>query len=828
MESKGVVSFRKAVRPTSSGLAVCFSFTARCFRAAKPHREAPRFQRLTPRSSQWLLCVLLIVSWVSLTAAACDLYPIAVSMESLRGVTSGQVIEDVFNGTEPGNFGWLTWAGSPSVPTLVKSLTAPGDSGSYVNPDRPEDHQVSLDDWVRGKPGVSNSRKVREALDHLLGQEVVLPVWDVVRGGGEKAEYHVAAFARLQLLGYELPHRNRLSARFVGYTSCGDENQAPVVDAGADRTVVVNEPVALHGLVTDDGLPAPSRLFFSWACIGGPSPVAFENGEQAESTAIFTNAGIYRLQLVAADWELASSDEVTITVDLPNHPPRAIAQSLTTPEDEELDLVLSGEDDDGDALSFEVAGGPFYGVLAGSPPRLRYVPKSDFNGADSFTFRVNDGQLDSAPATVSITINAVNDAPVADSLSVTNGEDQPVEFVLSGSDLEGTDLTFRITDGPAHGQLSGTAPQLSYWPDPDYFGPDELSYVASDGSLESAPAQVFFHVMPVNDPPRVTAGSDRLINWPLSEVNLAGTVEDDGEPFGPLSVWWTCMDGPGEVSFSAGNQLETAASFEKPGIYHLRLSATDTLATNSAETTVVINQPPSVEAGKDQVVLLGESASLAGLAEDDELPAGVLDMAWSVVSGPGAAAFEDGRSLATMVTFSAIGTYQLRLSASDGAAVASDEMTVTVRPLNQPPVVDAGHNQMVVLPDLCQLKGVVTDDGWPSHVLTVRWRQIDGPGPVAFDAPNSARTTAAFSDPGNYVLELSADDSEFTRSARVTIVVAGGGSERAALGRGRSGSGGRVDERSDIAGKDRGRRSAGGQPVGRVLGGVEWSGRSAI
>src|SRR5688572_6147025 len=88
----------------------------------------------------------------------CELFPLALSSHALADATIGSTLPDVFNGTQPGNFGWLTWAGSPSVPTLVQSLTAPGDSGTYINPANPQDHQVSIGDWVRGKPGVSNAR----------------------------------------------------------------------------------------------------------------------------------------------------------------------------------------------------------------------------------------------------------------------------------------------------------------------------------------------------------------------------------------------------------------------------------------------------------------------------------------------------------------------------------------------------------------------------------------------------------------------------------------------------------------------------------------------
>src|ERR1019366_8203253 len=138
----------------------------------------------------------------------CDLYPIAMSAQTLTNVPEGTVIYDIYNGTQPGNFGWLSWAGSPDEPTLVRSLSVPGDSNTYVNPDGATDHVVSVGDWVQGKPCVSNSEGVRDALNDLEDYEVVVPVWDQVRGTGSQAAYHVCGFARVRILGYRLPSQN--------------------------------------------------------------------------------------------------------------------------------------------------------------------------------------------------------------------------------------------------------------------------------------------------------------------------------------------------------------------------------------------------------------------------------------------------------------------------------------------------------------------------------------------------------------------------------------------------------------------------------------------
>ena len=152
----------------------------------------------------------------------CELYPIALHISSVTGVAVGDVIPDIYNGAQPGNFGWLTWTGDPSAGTLTTSLTPPGDSHTYLNPNNPNDHVVSVGDWVQGKPGVSNSGQVRLALDVLKTVDIVVPVWDAVQGSGHNVLFHVVAFARVRLTDYQLPGQNRISARFLGFVTCGE------------------------------------------------------------------------------------------------------------------------------------------------------------------------------------------------------------------------------------------------------------------------------------------------------------------------------------------------------------------------------------------------------------------------------------------------------------------------------------------------------------------------------------------------------------------------------------------------------------------------------
>jgi hypothetical protein len=87
-----------------------------------------------------------------------------------------------------------------------------------------------------------------------------------------------------------------------------------------------------------------------------------------------------------------------------NHPPVANDQSVTTAQDAPQAITLTASDPDGDTLTYSVVTGPTHGALSGAAPNLTYTPVPSYNGPDSFTFKANDGTVDSNVAMVSITV----------------------------------------------------------------------------------------------------------------------------------------------------------------------------------------------------------------------------------------------------------------------------------------------------------------------------------------------------------------------------------------------------------------------------------------
>ncbi len=281
-----------------------------------------------------------------------------------------------------------------------------------------------------------------------------------------------------------------------------------------------------------------------------------------------------------------------------------------------------------------------------------------------------------------------------------------------------------------------------------------------------------------NTAPAVDAGPDQRLVHPQRTAVLDGTATDDGQPLGELTTQWTVLQGPvgAAVTFADSTAVDTSAMFSAAGAYVLRLTADDSQSTGSDDVTIVVepaNQAPVVDAGPNQSITK-QTTALDGTVTDDGLPTGgVVAVQWSKLQGPGAAVFTDASAVDTTATFGQEGRYVLQLSASDSVADGSDTVEIDVAFANNAPVVDAGPNRALTLPaNALTLTGTATDDGLPlGSTLSVQWSAVVSPGVVTFAAPAALETTATFSDPGVYVLKLTASDGTAKGSDQVQVTV---------------------------------------------------------
>src|SRR5262245_16828371 len=180
-----------------------------------------------------------------------------------------------------------------------------------------------------------------------------------------------------------------------------------------------------------------------------------------------------------------------------------------------------------------------------------------------------------------------------------------------------------------------------------------------------------------------------MLSLPIS-ASLIGTVSDDGlpNPPGVVTTTWSKVSGPGTVTFGNAAAVSTTASFSLSGSYVLRLTANDSALQASDDISITVNPAGAfkeyndLRAEEDRVGKVPGSANLDGTVSDDGLPnpPGAVTTTWSKVSGPGTVTFGNANAVDTTASFSAAGSYVLRLTVSDSALQASDDISITVNP----------------------------------------------------------------------------------------------------------------------------------------------------
>lgn len=97
---------------------------------------------------------------------------------------------------------------------------------------------------------------------------------------------------------------------------------------------------------------------------------------------------------------------------------------------------------------------------------------------------------------------------------------------MNGSDPDGDQLTFSVVDFPENGSLSGTPPDMTYTPTPNFHGTDTFTFTAEDGYAVSEPTVVTIEVLPVNDPP---AARDDMAAADTAPVLIENVLANDSD-----------------------------------------------------------------------------------------------------------------------------------------------------------------------------------------------------------------------------------------------------------------------------------------------------------
>lgn len=184
------------------------------------------------------------------------------------------------------------------------------------------------------------------------------------------------------------------------------------------------------------------------------------------------------------------------------------------------------------------------------------------------------------------------------------------------------------------------------------------------------------------------------------------------------------------------------------------------------------NQPPSVNAGFDQVITLPtNSVQIDGTASDAD--GSIASYSWSKIAGPTQYTITNGNTADPTMGNLVAGTYIFRLTVTDNeGALSYDEVGITVNsPSNQLPLVNAGGDQSVIMPEnSVRLTGTASDED--GSIASVLWSKVSGPAEGTIETASQYETDVTNLAVGTYVFSFRATDNNggvATDQVQVTV-----------------------------------------------------------
>ncbi|WP_420632540.1 PKD domain-containing protein [Candidatus Palauibacter sp.] len=506
-------------------------------------------------------------------------------------------------------------------------------------------------------------------------------------------------------------------------------NGAPTAEAGPDQTVDERTTVTLDGSDSTD--PDGGTLSYAWLQTAGPmatlsdtsaaSPT-FEAPEVTEATAL-------TFRLTVSDGTVSATDEVTIAVAHVNRSPVPAgtigAQSVVLGGSSSVDVSGYFSDADGDPLTYTAEWTDSTAVTVSVTGSLVEYTGDAAGSADvTVTARDPGGE----EATQAFTVTVSSGAPRAEA-----GPDQTVDerttVTLDGSDStdpDGGTLSYAWlqTAGPM-ATLSDTSAASPTFAAPEVTEATALTFrlTVSDGTV-SATDEVMITVAHVNRSPvpEGRIGARWVVLGGSSSVDASRYfIDADGDALTYTAEWTdsttltvTVTEGLVEYTGAARGRVEVTVTARDPGGE----------AAIQMFTVAVLNRPPTADAGSDQTVDERTTVTLHGSGTDaDSDP---LSYAWLQTAGPAAALSDTSAASPTFeapeVTEATALTF--RLTVSDGALSATDEVTIAVAHVNRAPepsgtipvqTLDVGGSGSVVV------SGYFTDADADALTYTAVW-----------------------------------------------------------------------------------------------------------
>lgn len=539
--------------------------------------------------------------------------------------------------------------------------------------------------------------------------------------------------------------------------SASISNSAPVISAGPDiATSYTNNPITLNGSASDDGLPAP--LTVSWKLLSGPGTVTFGNSNAPVTTANFSQFGSYLLQLTGSDGDRTAYDQLSV-------------------------FLYPGDG----SLSFGSITREYWYNLAGNSISTltsysNYPAKPDAtitlasfqspqNVADSYGSRMHGFLCPPATGTYRFWLASDDNGELWLSTNSTTAGARLIASVTGWSDP----LQWNKFPSQQSADITLQAGQVYYIMalQKEGGGGDHMAVAWQGPTISQAVIDgQYLAPYPQAVPARGTVTRQYWTN--ISGNAVADLTQSPNYPSAPNGTQiLTAFEGPTNWMDNYGTRIQALLYPPTNGNYQFWIASDDNselwLSTNASATKASLIASVPVWTGVREWTKYPSQASASFYLQSNQMyyiqalqkeggGGDNLAVAWQ---GPGITR----QVIAGQYLSDYVETVPWRPPPSAGMVLLDP---------NTAPRVSAGPDQETPLGVTnVTLRGDVVDDGLPAipGAVTIRWTQAGGPGTVTFSDPNSAFTTAYFSQPGLYLLRLSATDGELSGSASVSVNV---------------------------------------------------------
>ncbi|MFM9841835.1 MAG: Ig-like domain-containing protein [Dongiaceae bacterium] len=464
-------------------------------------------------------------------------------------------------------------------------------------------------------------------------------------------------------------------------------------------TLAVTQAAAAHGTVTING---DGTLTYT--------PAANYNGADTITYSISDGHGG------------TSSASVAVTINAVNDAPVAKNDTATVNEDGLVRMaVLANDSDvDGDKLTVTGASAEHGTVIVNKSGTIDYMPGTNYNGSDTITYSVSDGKGGNSTATVTVTVNPVNDLPTAGNDAAVTNEDTPVTInvLANDGDVDGDALS--VTGASAlHGNVTINGDgSLTYTPSANYNGADTVTYTVNDGHGGTATATAAVTVNSVNDLP--AAGSDAVS---IDEDNgiTFGVLGNDSDVDGDTLTLTGATAGHGQIVVNSNNTLTYMPDANYNGTDTVTYTISDgNGGTATATVTITVNpvNDPPVAIADFAVTNEDAALNIDVLANDSDVDGDALSVTEAAAANGTVTINGDGTlHYAPVANFHGADIITYTVSDGQGGTDTATVM-VTVNSVNDQPVAN-GDTAVVNEDGLVRIAVLANDMDVDGDQLTV-------------------------------------------------------------------------------------------------------------